>query len=172
MADELGIETVEPLVEGMSWGTGAPWKWSSAPTSTIARRSRRPPCSVGLVSRRVRRFRSLMCGEIGFLAVIGFLSGMPRGKTPGRVFLRFRNGERNRAQTAKARSRRTSILRLVAQGRVPVGCALLSAVKLQVGGRPFCVACVFARSAGQSPSSMWWALSIRSPICCDFCNIL
>ena len=36
----------------------------------------------------------------------------------------------------KARFRRTSILRLVARGRVPVGCALLSAVKLQVGGRP------------------------------------
>ena len=45
----------------------------------------------------------LMCGENrAFLAVIGFLSGMPRGKTPGRVFLRFRNGERNRAQTAKS----------------------------------------------------------------------
>ncbi|EGC88917.1 hypothetical protein HMPREF9404_4091 [Eggerthella sp. HGA1] len=115
----------------------------------------------------------LMCGEIGFLAVIGFLSGMPRGKTPGRVFLRFRNGERNRAQTAKSsisphidpparrpgsRSRRLR----AAFGREAAGWRATVLRRL-----PF-----FARSAGQSPSSMWWALPIRSPICCDFCNIL
>ena len=148
MADELGIETVEPLVEGMSWGTGAPWKWSSARLVRSREEVGDRPARSGWFRDGCDGSARLMCGEIGFLAVIGFLSGMPRGKTPGRVFLRFRNGERNRAQTAKSsisphvdpparrpgsRSRRLR----AAFGREAAGC-----------GRPFCVACRFRALGG------------------------
>ncbi len=171
--DELGIETVEPLVEGMSWGTEL--RGSGRRRRLVRSREEVGDRLLGRVGFRdgCDGFRSLECAaKSGFGSHRVFVRNAAR-KNPGRVFLRFENGERNRLRLAKSsisphidppasspgsRSRRLR----AAFGREAAGWRATVLRRL-----PF-----FCALGGSVASSMWWALPIRSPICCDFCNIL